>query len=71
MSNKAKDPVLADAARMLRKASRLIDEFAVTDDATTYSNADVVSRVRLQQKRIIEAMANINAAVARILPHQK
>lgn len=62
---------LHDAARMLRTASRRIDEYAVSADACSYEQAGSAPFTNMQRRRISEAVAAINAALARIAPYQE
>lgn len=60
---------LYDAARMLRLAAKRIEEFADTDAATTYETAGTMTS---NQRRLIHAaVANIDAAMARIHAYSK
>jgi hypothetical protein len=64
-----KEGPLYDAARMLRVAARLLEKIADTDD-TVRVNDDFHAIAEAQRKRVTEAQANIDAAVARMHPYR-
>lgn len=61
-----KNHVLNDAARQLRVAARLLDKMADTYVTTDANTVDIHARSKSQVKRLSEANANINAALARM-----
>jgi len=61
---------LHDAARMLRMAASRLEAYAISDENTSWKEADDVNFRVKQKKRISEALTNIDAATTRIEPYR-